>query len=70
MLLTRKCGGTDRDRVKGRGYQNWLQCYDGKFVVPIFLTKRRILQGKDCQRHPCPSIKPCNLICNQRFEIC
>lgn len=43
MLLTRKCRGTDRDRVKGRGYQNWLQCYDGKFVVPIFLTKRRYL---------------------------
>lgn len=48
MLLTRKCRGTDRDRVKGRGYQNWLQCYDGKFVVPIFLTKRRISQNKDC----------------------
>lgn len=38
--------GTDRDRVKGRGYQNWLQCYDGKFVVPIFLTKRRISHSK------------------------
>lgn len=46
MLLTRKCMGTDRDRVKGRGYQNWLQCYDGKFVVPIFLTKRRISHSK------------------------